>query len=482
MSSNLIRRRPKLARALLYGIPLLLVAATMVSIRHYEDLGFKDWTRERWLEVEEIGLLQRYLQIDTSYPDGDELPGAEFLAGVLAENGIEARIERIGKRNASLIATLEGKEKEALVLHHHIDVLLVEDPGGKTPRHPPFGGVIEPPFIYGRGAFDMKSYGIAQLMAMLELKRSGRPLGRTLTLLATGDEERHGRLGMRFLLGEHPEWKQQFWGVLTEGGAIEATDLEKARYWGTEFAQKMLVKIKVCDRNRGRLEDLVERLAARPKVRRVMPEMIPFLERYGRSRDRPETRQLLADPATLVERLRRHPRDVDVTVLPPYIEAMVADEIEMSPPVPDPEGDQPWAVFIAFWILPGRSLEEAWPELVGDTLDGYDYTVDQWYPRAVPSPLDHPLYTRLEAFMKERHPEVEHGPLFIPWSASESRYFRLAGIPSYGFTPFWILSGDAFSMKGINERLPLPAFVRGVELYRDLVARLVEAEEPGLFD
>lgn len=481
MNSNLIKSRPRLARTLLYGTPLLLVVSTLLVIRHYEDLGFKDWSKERWLEVEETRLLQRYLQIDTSHPDGDELPGAEFLAGVLADNGIEAKVERIGSRNASLIATLEGKKKEALVLHHHIDVTLPRDPQ-KVPKFPPFSGTIDPPFIYGRGAFDMKSYGIAQLMAMLELKRSGRPLGRSLTLLATGDEERQGPLGIRFLLGQHPEWKSRFWGVLTEGGAIEATDLQEARYWGTEFAQKMLVEIKVCDRDRGRLEDLVEELRARPRVRRVMPELIPFFEFYGRSRDRPDTRELLADPGTLVERLRAFPRDVDVTVIPPYVDALLADEIQMSVPAPDPEGDQPWAVYIALWILPGRTLEEAWPELIGDRLDGFDYAVDQWYPVAVPSPLDHPLYTGLDAFMKEHHPEVVHGPLFIPWSASESRYFRLAGIPSYGFTPFWILSGDSFSMKGLNERLPLPAFVRGVELYQDLVAQLVEAEEPGLFD
>ena len=481
MRSNLIKSRPRLARALLYGLPVLLVVSTLLLIRHYEDLGFKDWSRANWLEVEEIRLLQRYLRINTSSPDGDELAGAEFLAGVLAENGIEAEIERIGSRNAMLIATLEGAKKEALVLHHHIDTTLITIPGTE-PRHPPFGGVIDPPFIYGRGAFDMKSYGIAQLMAMLELKRSGRPLGRSLTLLATGDEENQGPLGVRFLLGMHPEWKREFWGVLTEGGTVEATDLDAAAYWGTEFVQKMLVEIKVCDSSLERLQDLAEELGARQRVRRVMPELVPFFERYGRSRSRPDTRELLAQPEKLVDRLRTYPRDVDVTVVPPYVDALLTDQLLMSRPRPDPDGDQPFALFLALWILPGRTLEDAWPELIGDRLEGFDYSVDQWYPMAVPSPLGHPLFTELDAFMNERHPEVPHGPLVIPWSASESRYFRLAGIPSYGFTPFWILSGDSFSMKGINERLPLPAFVRGVELYRELVARLVEAEEPGLFD
>lgn len=480
MKGPLIERRKKLARALLYLAPLAFLAVVLLLTRYFKDLGFTDWTQEKWLDLEEVQLLQRYVQIDTSYPSGNEIPGAEFLAGVLEENGIPARVERIGDRHASLIATLEGDDKRALVLHHHIDV--VGTISAEEARFPPFGGVIDPPFIYGRGTFDMKSYGIAQLMAMLELKRSGKRLGRSLTLLATGDEEVGGVLGVRFLLRQHPEWKEQFWGVLTEGGAIEAIDLDRARYWGTEFAQKMLVQIKVCDSRRERLADLAEDLKQVRRVRRVQPELVPFFKIFAAYRDRPDTRELLSDPETLLTRLRSFPRNVDVTVIPPYIGAMLADQLQVTGPVPRVDGKPGYELYLALWVLPGRTFEEASAELIGNRLQGFDYEVDHWYEKAVASPLDHPLFTTLDGFMKERHPETPHGPLFIPWAASESRHFRLAGIPSYGFTPFWILSGDASSMKGANEKLPLPAFVNGVELYQDLVERLVEARRRGIFE
>ncbi len=477
MSVPLIHRRKKLARALLYGLPLLLVIGGFIVVRHFEDLGFKDWSQEDWAALEEVRIFQRYLQIDTSHPNGNEILGAEFLASILEENGIAATIERLGQRHANLIATLPGDDPRALVLHNHIDVDEISEVG--VARHPPFAGVIEPPFIYGNGAFDMKSYAVAQLMAMLELKRSGQRLNRSVTFLATGDEERDGLHGVRFLLAEHPEWKNQFWGVLTEGGAIEAIDVDRARYWGTEFAQKMLVEIRVCDSHRERLEDLaIELQEARP-ARRITPPIVPFFKIYGAYRDRPETRDLLASPETLLARLKAYPRDVDVTVLPPLIEAMLADQIQVSPVYRGESGEQGWELYIALWILPGRTLEDAWPELIGDRLHGFRYQINHWFPKATTSSLDHPLFTKVDAFMKERHPEVPHGPLFVTWSASESRYFRLAGIPSYGYTPFWILSGDTNSMKGANERLPLPAFVNGVELYRDLVAHLVSVETKG---
>lgn len=474
MNIALIRSRKKLARALLYGLPVVVVVAVLLLIRYFEDLGFKDWTRQDWLALEEVQLLQQYIQIDTSHPDGNDLAGAEFLAGVLEKNGIPAQVERIGERQASLYAVLPGDDPRALVLHHHIDVETVEE---EKAKYPPFSGTIDPPFIYGRGAFDMKSYGIAQLMAMLDLKRKGRHLERSLVYLASGDEERGGILGMRYLLAEHPEWKRQFWGVLTEGGAIEAMDVDRARYWGTEFAQKMLVVIRVCDSHRERLEDLAEELNAGPRVRRMLPELVPFFEIYGATRDRPVTRELLADPRHLLAKLASFKTDVGVTELPPYIEAMLIDELQVSPVLASEAGDQGWELELYLWILPGRTLDQVWPELIGDRLASFQYEVIQGYEKAVASPLDHPLYQTLETYMKDRYPEVPHGPLFIPWAASESRYFRLAGIPSYGFTPFWILSGDAGSMKGPNERLPLPAFIEGTEVYTELVARLVGAED-----
>lgn len=480
MSQDLIKRRKTLARTLLYGLPILLVTAALLAIRHFEDLGFKDWSLQDWKALEEVQILQRYIQIDTSYPHGNEVPGAEYLAGILEANGIPAQVIRIGERYANVVATLEGDDPRPLVLHNHIDVLEPILP--EQARFPPFAGHIDLPFLFGRGAFDMKSYAVAQLMSMLEIKRSGQRPKRSLMFLATGDEETGGFHGVRFLLREHPEWREQFWGVLTEGGAIEAFDVDRARYWGTEFAQKMLVEIKVCDPREERLLDLAAELKEVPQVRRLsFAELPEFLEIFGSYRDRPETRKLLEHPESLLNSLKSFPRDVDVTVLPPYLAAMLSDEMVLSPVLPSPSKDG-WELFVSIWVLPERTLEEAWGEQIGDRLRGFHFEVFNGHQKAVPSPLHHPLFTGLDSFMKDKFPEIPHGPLFIPWAASESRYFREAGIPSYGFTPFWILSGDGNSMKGVNERIPLPAYVDGVRLYEELVWRLVFEKDRGFFE
>ncbi len=65
------------------------------------------------------------------------------------------------------------------------------------------------------------------------------------------------------------------------------------------------------------------------------------------------------------------------------------------------------------------------------------------------------------------------GGIFLPWTVTDSRYFREHGIPSYGFSPFLFFSTDTVRVDRLNERIPLPGFISGLEIYSQLVLRLV---------
>ena len=95
------------------------------------------------------------------------------------------------------------------------------------------------------------------------------------------------------------------------------------------------------------------------------------------------------------------------------------------------------------------------------------------------SPLDHPAYTGLVETLQEAYPESIVGPYFLPWNATDSRFFRQAGIPSYGFSPFLIFTTDTFRVDGTNERIGLPGFVDGVALYVRVVEQLAAAADAG---
>ncbi|MEM6792462.1 MAG: M20/M25/M40 family metallo-hydrolase [Acidobacteriota bacterium] len=462
-------RRRRLA---LYSLPLAVAlgfwaATPKVDLSTVMDV---DWSKIDFTESEAVRIFQEYLRIDTSYPNGNEIRGAEFLAGILEKEGLEVHLERLGPRNANLWAELPGRSPEALVLHNHIDVEPIERPDRWS--FPPFGGEIYGPFIFGRGAFDMKGVAVAQLMALLDLKRSGDTFEKSLIFLATGDEERDSWLGTRRLLREHPEWQKKFWGVLTEGGAVEANTLETARYWGTEFHQKRFVDVWVCDSDPQRLADLRSQLHNREMERRILPSTRTFFKAFAESRDRVEAASLLRDPDTMLARIQSYPVDVGPTVVTPYTDHLMRTRISAFPVEQVADGSYRFRAILH--LNPDQEAEDVWDELIAADLEGFTYSVVDVHPPVEASPLDHEIFSRLDAFMDERFPEIDHGPLIPPYVATDARYFRQYGIPAYGFSPFLMLAADANKMKGFDERLPVPPFLDGVDLYQALVRRLIE--------
>ncbi|MDA8015910.1 MAG: M20/M25/M40 family metallo-hydrolase [Thermoanaerobaculia bacterium] len=466
----LVQRHKKLARTLLYLAPVAIWFVAEPAIRELGDLGIRnDWAKIDYDEYESFRLLRDYLRIDSSYPDGNEIPAVEFLAEQLEKEGIEAHIQRLGVRNANLWATLEGANPRPLVLHQHVDVDPVLSP--ELWQAPPFAAEYRAPHVVGRGAFDMKSVGIAQLMAVLELRRSGVRLNRSVKILATGDEERDSFLGTQRVLAEHPEWARTFWAVLTEGGAVEALSAEEVKYWGTEFQQKRFVVVWVCSSDRQRLEDLRKSVHFRGTERRLTETVRIFFPRYGPSRARSVTRELLASPDTILESIRTFPRELEAAEFPPLLEAHLRDQSYAFPVEEDPEGGYRFQLVVH--LLPDSDFDIVFEKLVGDSMDGFQYVVENYNEKVPPSPIDHPVFQAIDEGVSRLHPGVDHGPLFLAWSATDARYFREVGIPSYGFSPFLLVSQDSQSSKGPNERIPAPAFIAGVQLYEDVVRRLV---------
>lgn len=419
----------------------------------------------------EIALLQDYIHIDTS-TSGSEVPGAQFLARALAAAGIDAHIERIGTRHANLWAVIEGEDPRALVLHSHIDVDPIARP--ESWNHDPFGAVILPPWLIGRGAFDMKSVAIAQLMAMRALAESGRQPRRSVVFLATGDEETGSRFGLSWFMRAHPELVARFETALTEGGVVEAVTTDRVKYWGLEFAQKRYIKIEACHASRARLQAMYSDLKNldRASLRRFLsPQVRRFLAVYGPTREQPEFARRLADPEGLLT-------DARFAELPLYLQLMVRGDVVPLTLEKDPESSG-FRLSILVAIMPGDDLDRALAEMLPAWIThGVALHIDTSAPEAVESPLDQHDAKAILSFMRRDVPNTVHGPMVIPTARTDARILRHYGIAAYGFSPFLILSTDTLQMKGPNERMALPAYIDGVRRYVDLVRTLVLNQKP----
>lgn len=464
------RKRRTVSRVALYASALAVgtFAFAFVSLleRPLRRLASEELDTRDYLRLKEVEELRDYVRIDTSAATGDEVAGARFLARELAAAGIASHIEQVGPKRANLWAILEGEDPRAIVLHHHIDVENIHS--NENWFAPPFEARIEMPWMYGRGTFDMKSIAIAQLRALIALKESGKPLKRSVIFLATSGEESGSDLGTRWVLARHPELVSRFGLVLTEGGFLEARTRDDIKYWGIEVGQKHYVDLEICGADRQPLDQIHDFLAAAQGDAidlRVLPEVRDYLKGYAPSRDDPYLRSSLGDPDELLRTPGAFIR------VPRYLKGFFRDEALPFEVEADPEGG--YRLKVVLHLLRDTGVDEAFARLIPrGMLHGLAYRISDPVGAHLPSPADSADFRTIRQAIADNYPRATIGPALLPWTATDSRFFRAAGIPSYGVSPFLILSTDTLQVDNANERMALPGFVDGVELYESILKRL----------
>jgi len=172
-------------------------------------------------------LTAELIRAESPDPPGDERRVAAVVAGALSAAGLAAEVDRFAPDRANVLARLEGAgERPALVFSAHMDTL----PAGEGPwTHPPFAGVREGRWLYGRGACDMKSGLAAMIAAAASLRAQGTPLAGDLLLAFTGGES-SSCLGARRLV-ETGALAGAGALLVSEPSSLELLVAEKAALW-----------------------------------------------------------------------------------------------------------------------------------------------------------------------------------------------------------------------------------------------------------
>lgn len=470
------------ARIALWTSLTLTVAAAALLHRFATpatDPGFERAERDQalWVGVDfegrpEVELLRQLVRFDTSHPDPQEAPMAEWIAARLAAQGIAATVERFTDGRANLWAIVEGASPRAVVLHGHLDVEPLSEDGDW--KFPPLSARIDGPWIYGRGMYDMKSLLAAELLAFESAARRARDGGRparSLMLLFTSSEETGSDTGTRWILEEHPDLVGRMDVVLTEGGVVEATGPRDIKYWGIEFAQKRFAHFELCADERADLEDLRRRMleiGTLPPEAPLPAEVVDFYAAYGPSRTLEPYRRLLAEPWRLPLEPDRYAR------LTPFLKAVVSDVV--FPFEPEPAEGGGWRMKTVAHLLPGRELEPLLARGLPDWLaHGVTRTPAVLRGADHGSPLDHADFAALRRAIERQHPGVPVGPYFLPVAHTDARFFREAGLRTYGIAPFALMPTETTGIGGPNERMQLPAYLAGLPLVDSIVEDLLAA-------
>jgi acetylornithine deacetylase/succinyl-diaminopimelate desuccinylase-like protein len=437
------------------------------------------------VEREAEDALVAYLRIDTSNPPGNETAGARFLQQLLVKEGIDARLIGSDPKRQSVYARLvSGSNEKALVLLHHIDVVpAIADEWTK----PPFAGIRANGYLWGRGALDIKSLGIAELMAFVDLKRRHVPLLRDVIYLAVADEEQGGVNGCRAILEQHPELFANTGFVLNEGGYNE-TIIDRVSFWGVEVQAKVPLWLRIRMKGSaghaasppddggalGKLVRALDGISRIPTPYRLTPAVARAFHEAGKARrdERGEVLRGIAEPLD-VARIER--------VLSPGYRALLHDTIAIT----RVDGGS------SINVLPASASADIDIRLLPDeTVDAMTAKVKETLPSGAelqvllagqPVP-ESPSDTELFGVLSSTFRKAEGGSIVgavVGAGTTDSRYFRARGIAAYGIAPFKVNYYDADTVHANDERIRARFFAEGVRLMRTIVSQFCAAGSDG---
>ncbi len=444
--------------------------------------GEADWTA---IGRESEAILTEYLRINTTNPPGNELVAARYLQALLTREGIETRLFEPAPGKANLYARLAGDgSARPIVLLNHMDVVEASHDFWTVD---PFGGVVRDGYLYGRGAIDMKSEGVAELMALILLKRAAVPLKRDVIFLATSDEELGTGVGAGWIVEHHPELVREAAFVVNEGGAMPEDDGGHVAYVGVGVTEKAPLWLALVARGtaghgaRPTGDNAVERLVrALHRVEEWRTPMLvtPAVDRFFKDLATRETdtvrkawfadvRSALRDSAALryfagnsyfnailrntisITRLQGSGK---VTVIPPEARA----ELDVR-------------------LLPGQDPQRFLADLravVDDSLVTVQPLGVSW--PASESPPESELVRAVREVAQRDFPGVlvTTPPLT---GFTDSHYFRSLGIASYGVAPYPLTETEARGVHGNDERIAEAAVAFGTrfmfEIVREVAAK-----------
>ncbi len=427
------------------------------------------------LAREAEGALVDYLKIDTSNPPGNETAGAKFLQQLLAKEGIEAQLVGSDPNRQSLYVRLSsGTEEKALLLLHHIDVIPAV---ASEWTMPPFSGALSGGYIWGRGALDVKSLGIAEMMAVIDLKRRKVKLGRDVIFLAVADEELGGLHGCRELLEQHPELFTNVGFVLNEGGYNE-TVVDKVTFWGIETSQKVPLWLRLEAKGVAghaasppddggaiaKLTHTINSVLEIPHPYRLTPEVRKYFHASGKARRdaRGEVLRTIAEPLDI--------RRIEAVLSPGY-RALLRDTLVVTRIAGGSAVNSIPArasADIDIRLLPGTNPGEMLARVTKAVGESAEIEVLLAGEPGPESPSDTELFRTLANHFRAAEPGSVVAPI-VQAGTSDSRFFRTRGITAYGIAPFKVNYYDADSVHATDERIRGRFFAEGVTLVRKIV-------------
>jgi len=433
-------------------------------------------------EAQALDMLKRAIAFRTVEGPGNQTPQfAAYLKQQLVAGGFAAEDVTITPVDdtAFLVARYRGSDPKLkpLLLSGHMDV--VEAKPADWQRDP-FTPVIENGYIYGRGATDMKFDDALMVSTLIELKRQKFTPKRDVVLILSGDEETIMKTTQR-LAAQFPDAYMLLNG---DGGGGLLSEDGKPQFFALEGAEKAYGDYTLTITNPGghssapRKENAIYELAAvltRIGDHQFTPQLNDITKAYflaaadhAEPKEAAAMRAFAADPTDkqAIATLTADPEQVGhigTTCVATMVNAGHA--LNALP--------QRATANINCRIFPGTSFQQVQDELTRVAAEP-KLRIQFTNVGTTASPASPMRKDVTDAVRAGLDAAAYKGVPIIPSmssGASDSMWFRVRGVPSYGVAPIFIKDSDDFS-HGLNERTELFNIAPGIAYWKVLIKRL----------
>ncbi|MFM5924145.1 MAG: M20/M25/M40 family metallo-hydrolase [Novosphingobium sp.] len=468
---------PPFARFALFGSALAL-AATQLPAKPRSVPARPD------AEAQTLDLAKRLIAIRSVRGPGNKTAEAlEVVRGALVAGGWDSADVEITpmEDTAYLIATWKGTDPalKPLVISGHMDVVEA-DPKDWT--RDPFTPVVENGILYGRGASDMKFDAALATSSLIELRRSGYKPKRTIILQFSGDEETTMKTGR--IIAERLKHAELVINIDGGGGTLEE-GTARPIYWTWQGAEKTYDDYELEVTNPGGhssaprpVNAIVQLSQALEKVGayHFKPELSPLTKAYFEKAAAFEPDQTLA---AAMRAFAANPADEAAAAVlrasPTYVGKIGTTCVPTMVSAGHAQNALPQRATanVNCRVFPGHSREEIRQELervIGMPVVKVTAVSGEDSISSPSSPMRPDFVAAAEKALHIGYPGVAIFPSQAS-GASDSMWYRVLGVPSYGASPSFSMDSEDFA-HGLNERVRLSNIRPGIAYYLSLFTDL----------
>ncbi len=436
-------------------------------------------------------IFKQLVEINTTDSVGNVTAAAEAMAKRLRDAGFEGgdiHVAGPNERKRNLIVRFHGTGKRKPILFiGHLDVVEARREDWTSD---PFDFIEKDGYFYGRGTDDMKSGDAILVTNFIRLKKEGFLPDRDLILALTADEEGGSANGIDWLLTQHRDWIEAEYCINLDGGEFEKEN-GKRRLAAIQASEKVYVDYQFESLNPGghssvpSPDNAIYHLAgalARLQSFSFPLEINEITRNYFERSAALTTGQVAADLKAVA---KQPPEAAAVRRLSevPYYNSLLHTTCvaTMLSGGHAPNAlPQTARANVNCRIFPGEDPEDVRKTLerVANDPKVKVSIVPQLTPdgkvapvvAVPPSPLLPEVTQAFEKTLKAKWPGV---PLIATMStgASDGKYTRIAGIPTYGISCMFFDMNDNRA-HGKDERIGVQDFYDGVDFNYRLIKEL----------